>query len=313
MQHNSHFLTTYYRLFTLAPLQHNFIFCLYKLCGFCLAVLLMAVYGCKTSGELPAYLSINSMQVLAQSNQGSASHNIKNVWVFINSQPLGVYELPASVPVLEEGAVQVLLRAGIANNGISETRSIYPFYAADTFSVQLAPMQAINRNSLLRYNSGTAFAFITDFEVGNNFDDTNPNQNLLDITGNPALVFEGSRSATLTISQANPAFEIGTIDYYTLPGNKVPVYLELNYQCDQPFQVAVKGVNAGGNGVILPVLYVNTKNTWNKIYIDLTETVSALGAEGLNQFQILFKSQLENNGATQASFYWDNIKLLYQN
>lgn len=261
---------------------------------------------------MPAYLSINSMQLLAQSNQGSASHNIKNVWVFINSQPLGAYELPASVPVLEEGTVQVILRAGIANNGISETRSIYPFYAADTFSVQLAPMQTINRNSLLRYTGNTAFAFITDFEVGNNFDDTNPNENLLDITTNPSSVFEGSRSAILTISQANPAFEIGTIDQYTLPGNKVPVYLELNYKCDQPFQVAVKGVNAGGNGAILPVLYVNTKNTWNKIYIDLTETVSALDAEGLNRFQILFKNQLED-GKAQATFYWDNIKLLYQN
>lgn len=283
--------------------------CYYLLYGSVLLIVLLS--ACSKSDAIPAYLNITNMQVLTQSNQGSASQNIKNVWVFVNSQPLGVYELPASVPILEEGNSQISLRAGIANNGISDTRSIYPFYTADTFTVQLTPLQTITRSSLLRYTANTAFAFISDFEVGNNFDDTNPDVSLLTITGSPNLVFEGSRSAALTLSGLNTAFEIGTIDNYTLPGNKTPVYLEINYKCTLPFLVAVKGVNANGNGAVLPQLYVNKKDTWNKIYIDLTETVSTLNNEGFTRIQILFKGELSNE-VNQASFYWDNIKLLYQ-
>ncbi|QQS30624.1 MAG: hypothetical protein IPM47_06750 [Sphingobacteriales bacterium] len=260
---------------------------------------------------MPAYIQINGMQVLALSEQGSASANIRNVWVFANSQSLGVYELPASVPVLEEGLTQIVLRAGVMNNGISSTRTIYPFYAPDTFSVQLTPLQTVNRSSLIRYTGNTAFALNADFEVGNSFTDLNPETNLLTLTNHPNNVFEGSRSAMLTLNAVNSGFEIGTLDKFQLPGNKVAVYLEMNYKCDQPFLVALKGTNETGDGAVLPQLYVNKKETWNKIYIDLTETVSAFNLQGLNQIQLIFKSELEED-LEQAVFFWDNVKILYQ-
>ncbi|HRI28523.1 MAG TPA: hypothetical protein PK239_03905 [Chitinophagales bacterium] len=268
--------------------------------------------SCTDTSTIPAYLNIPTMQLLTQSGQGSASHNIKNVWVFVNSQSLGVYELPASVPVLEEGNARITLRAGIMNNGISATRSIYPFYAADTFNIQLAPEETVSRNSLVRYSASTAFALIADFEVGNGFADTNPNLTQLTLTTNPNLVFEGNRSATLTINEVNPFFEIGTIESYTLPGNKIAVYLEMNYKCDESFLVAVKGTDISGNIAILPQLFVNRKTEWNKIYIDLTETVSNLNLQGFKNIQILFKGELPGS-VTQASYFWDNIKILYLN
>lgn len=273
--------------------------------------MLLLVSGCTKSETMPAYLNVTGMQLLTQSEQGTASVNIKNVWVFANSQSLGVYELPASVPILEEGATQIVLRAGIMNNGISNTRSIYPFYAPDTFTVQLSPLQNVNRSSLLRYTSNTAFALNADFEVGNSFNDTNPEISLLTVTSHPNNVFEGARSAMLTLSGANTEFEIGTLDKFILPGNKMAVYLEMNYKCDQPFLVSLIGTNSSGNGAALPQLYVNKKETWNKIYIDLTETVSAFNLQGLNQIQLIFKAEL-NEDLDQATFFWDNVKILYQ-
>ena len=53
---------------------------------------------------VPAYISVPSITLTTDyATQGSASSKITDAWVFVNDDLVGVYELPATFPVLKEG------------------------------------------------------------------------------------------------------------------------------------------------------------------------------------------------------------------
>ncbi len=266
--------------------------------------------ACNDSEPLPALLQIDTMQVQINSSlEGSGSHNIKSVVVFVNEQSLGLFDLPVTVPVLATGEAEVTLQAYI--DAFANNRKAYPFYSLDQFTVNLTPLETSVVNGTIAYRDNAFFAFNTDFEVSSNFEDTDQNNTLLQLTSNQNLVYEGVRSAKVELNEANTLFSIQTIDYYTLPGNNTPVYLELNYRCSAPFQIAIEAIKDNSTQIIWPEIYINTKENWNKVYIELTETVSNLALENFTSYKIIFRGELADED-TEATFYWDNIKLIYQ-
>ena len=54
--------------------------------------------------------------------------NITDAWVTMDGINLGVFELPAQIPILDEGEHNFRISPGIKENGMSATRMIYPFY-----------------------------------------------------------------------------------------------------------------------------------------------------------------------------------------
>ncbi|HEY0262319.1 MAG TPA: hypothetical protein VGB95_04790, partial [Chitinophagales bacterium] len=93
--------------------------------------------GCSMPNNgIPVYIQIDSMSVQTnQSTQGSASSKITDAWLYVNGEQIGVFELPAKIPVLKSGDLRVSISAGIKDNGIANTRAAYPFYADDTFTI----------------------------------------------------------------------------------------------------------------------------------------------------------------------------------
>ena len=80
---------------------------------------------------IPNYLIIEEINV-----DDNTTANITDAWVYVDDNLIGVYELPANFPTLEEGIHKVRIRAGIKDNGISGIRIPYPFYSSyviDTF------------------------------------------------------------------------------------------------------------------------------------------------------------------------------------
>jgi hypothetical protein len=57
-----------------------------------------------------------------------------------------------------------------------------------------------------------------------------------------------------------------------------------------------------------PVLVINKSEAWNKIYINLTPTISM--NYDASQFRVFFSARKEAGGA-EADIYIDNIKLLH--
>ncbi|MDQ3048944.1 MAG: hypothetical protein M3R27_15445, partial [Bacteroidota bacterium] len=94
--------------------------------------------------QIPAYIRVEKF-ILTTDNfsQGSNSHKITDVWVYVDEILVGCFELPVTIPVLYEGSHQVKLRAGIKVNGISASRAPYPFYTIHEQTVDFQPTKKI--------------------------------------------------------------------------------------------------------------------------------------------------------------------------
>ncbi|MGB1205594.1 MAG: hypothetical protein ACPG5B_08120 [Chitinophagales bacterium] len=275
-----------------------------------LFALIFAATSCTQTDIVPSYLQIDTITLDTYTQEGSSSHLIESVWTFVNGEPLGVYELPATIAVLAEGASEIVIRPGIKNNGISNTRVMYPFYQTQSASIELSASNTTTLNFETSYIEPTVFSFINDFEVSNNFESTDLLYAPLQVINEPDLVFEGTRSGAVYLNEVDTFFQIKTNVGYLLPDQNYPVYLEMNYRCNQTFQVLLRASNLQGASIIWSQLYVGKKENWNKIYIELTETATDLNQQDFDVFEVLFQATLADTLET-AYFYWDNVKLLH--
>lgn len=280
-----------------------------------ITLLVLAILGssCELinpSEDIPAFLYIEPFSLtIDPSSHGSASADIKEVWVTVNGDFLGVYPLPASVPVLAAGTANVRLEAGIHDNGIRATPNIYPFYEAFVRDVELAPNETDTLRPVTTYRSNARFAFIENFETGSRvFTEQIEGQNGLTSTND--IIFEGNQSGLITLTQADNLIRLGSDQIYAgLTDNSPRVYLEMDYRSEVPVVWGVLGFTSSGPGE--PVLQPGFResNDWNKIYFDL----SLLVLEGnFIGHRILLQANIPNDsGLDEAKVYLDNIKLLH--
>lgn len=259
--------------------------------------------------QIPSYIRIDSIGLSAQdySEYGSSSHKISDAWVYIDNQPIGAFELAAKFPVLWEGTHTVTVKPGIKVNGISATRSIYPFYKPYVVSLNLVKDSIITLNPMVTYFPSTV-KWNEDFEkVGITLEETLFSDTTIvqTLTGDPEA-FEGY-SGVVHLDAARDYFECKTIESYTLPSGDNPVFLELNYKTNEQIYV---GVIANSSSQSLPVgiLYINKSDVWNKIYINLNNAVNS--SPDATDYQIFFSVRKSADNPS-AEILFDNIKLLH--
>ena len=102
-------------------------------------------------------------------------------------------------------------------------------------------------------------------------------------------------------------FELSTDELSDLPQAGAPVYLELDYKSNTQFLVGVY-VNFPQSVLQKDLLYINPKEDWNKIYINLTSAISE--AVGANSFKVFISMQRDFALDTNSIFF-DNIKVVY--
>lgn len=264
---------------------------------------------------VPSYLRIDT--VILQSDyytQGSNTHNITDSWVYVNDQLYGVFELPALFPVLQLGSQKLEIRPGIMLNGISGTRVPYPFYMPYTlkeFNFIEDSVRLVKPTS--KYYNTAIFAWIEDFENAGLSLTASASSDTSIYKTEPrnspeALINQYSAySGKITLDQEHKDFELTSFNSFVLPRNGAPVFLELDYKCDLPFLV---GMYASENGTVvsIPLIVVNSSETWNKIYINLGPNVTD-HTEASN-YRIFFQSNIDDE--EKAVFFLDNIKLIYR-
>ncbi|MDA1008978.1 MAG: hypothetical protein O3C42_00325, partial [Bacteroidetes bacterium] len=112
----------------------------------------------------------------------------------------------------------------------------------------------------------------------------------------------------ITLSDSIFLTEVTTKEFTNLPQQGAPVYLELDYKCNTRFLIGVY-VNFPQSLVLQKeLLWITPKEDWNKIYVNLTATVSE--AVGADSFKIFIGMQrdftLEKNTVS-----FDNLKIVY--
>ena len=253
--------------------------------------------------EIPSYLSVSNINLVTNSNQGTNTHKITDVWLYVNDQFKGAYELPSTIPLLHKDTNNIKIFAGIKDNGISSTRVRYHFYKSFEKNVFLVEDSIVNIQPSFRYTDNA----IVEFE---NFEGVGTN---IDTTLNSEVDFEiktenENNFAYAHISGDYLKFEAATDDFENLPQQGSPVYLEVDYQSNHTALIGAY-INNPTSVINRDLVWISPKEEdWNKIYINMTKTVSeALGNNSIKFYINVFRTDTTK----EAWIKFDNLKIIY--
>jgi hypothetical protein len=277
-----------------------------------LLLLFLGVYfllsGCIKNNPNPSWLKINGFTV--ESNPALTEGNLDmngftNGWVYINDKFIGIFELPCKIPVLITGNVSVRVYPTVINNGISNTKKIYPFTDAFETNVTLNMDDTVSVNPVTKYTTGTNF-WIEDFEGGN------------------VKLTQGNNSQTSLLVETEDGNRYGKVfvntsanywSAYTKENEPFSfsvgseVYLE--FECNNQDRLKTTFIYGKLDGSITEQnnITVTTANSgWKKMYIDLTELIVKSGGYA---FWFGFTYELPE-GSTESTVLIDNIKVVYK-
>ena len=248
--------------------------------------------------DIPTYLKIDNIAL----DEGNTTSNITDAWVYVNDQLQGVYELPAKFPVLEEEIQTVRIKAGIKINGIASSRIAYPFYTSYFEDITFTPNETKTITPIVSYLDSIDLFL-------ENFEGTGINLEISAISDTTLLKFvDGDNHYGAGIlSDSLFIFEISTDELKDLPQAGSPVFLELDYKSNTQFLVGVY-VNYPQSVIQKDLLWINPKEEWNKIYINLTTTIS----EGINASSFkVFIGMKRDFELEKNELYFDNLKVVY--
>lgn len=251
----------------------------------------------------PAFIAIDTalLSTIAHS-EGPNNHNISDVWVSVNGDFIGVFELPAKFPVLQEGSANIFIAAGIKNNGIAASRVRYPFYTRFQIDTILIPAQTITLTPTFQYYP-EAIQWFEDFEdPGISLDTTY----FSDVAINDSTT-NGSTVASIIMKGDKDDFQAVSISQFTFPEPSAALYLEMDYKCNQQFIFGLI-IRSPGNTDMAPVMMINPIDKWNKIYIDLTY-ISTTNYTADNYSVYFAATKLDT--LNRAEILIDNIKLVH--
>ncbi|MEZ4962783.1 MAG: hypothetical protein R2830_23360 [Saprospiraceae bacterium] len=291
---------------------------------FVLMFLLPALFSAcdKEKEPIPGYLKIPSFQVEATdpSLTGSIGHKITHARISLidpvdsTTQLIGMFELPATIPVLAEGTQILSIDPVIKANGNSFYLQPYPFYERYYGTVQFTPTEDAVVVPVTQYVADAKFDFIEDFEgsqhlFGYNLDGND--STFVSISKDD--VREGAFSGKISLDTTNYYMSAATDSYYILDyATAGRVFLEVDYKNEVPIEFGLVAVDNTGTLVPNFEFVVLPKSEWNKIYFDLTDLVRT--AASVDKFFIAFQTYIpiQNGQLTldKANVYLDNIKLI---
>ena len=304
-----------------------------------LAVFSVVFASCRKfegSQTIPAYIHIESIVVDSLTDYftyGATTSKITDAWVYVDDDPVGCFELPATFPVLKHGPHKVTVYGGIMSNGIAAARATYPFYKPQIYeSLNLVEDSIVNLQPVLNYypiGGGVEKGWMEDFETANTLlPVAGSDTSIIRINGSEAWHSPNSfYSGKIVLPPDSLDFTVATADEYSFhTGYLQYCMVEMDYNCNDAFFV---GVMYYKNYQLVkhPLLRIQPTDTvndmpqrWNKIYVNIgpimNENVTA------SYFKIYFTSDLSVapvygepdyvQANKQRYYYFDNLKLFYR-
>ncbi len=277
------------------------------------------LFSCEGKKEtLPAYITVPSIDFKYDNlaTVGNGGTAITDVWIYDNANLLGVFELPATVAVATSGTHDISVGAGIKLNGISATREAYPFYQRWMSNIDLVPLDTATITPIVSYYPDAGISFKEEFENAVIKVDTISISDVALVrtpTEPNDPIYVEKFVGLATINDANKGFKALTKDLFMVPtSSTLPIYLELDYKCNQEFTIAALIQNPGQGTSENPLITLRStvkdgEMQWKHIYIDLTDNFS--GQVNATGFGVSFTAYY-NSGNTEGYIYLDNTKVV---
>lgn len=283
--------------------------------GLLLILFATTLLSCKED-ITPAWLEIPTIELATdEATEGVNTHGITDAWVYMDGKALGVFELPAKIPVLAEGEHTFLIYAGIKNNGISATRIKYPFYDRFETTLNLVKGEKITVNPVVNYKTNLTFELMEDFEdTGIDFTPaliSDTPMVFIDKVDYPSIVKYGQRCGGIFMTETDSIFKAVTATFLDLPKSE-DVFLELDFLNNNSIRMGVIAQNNTDYNEHTPLVQMNPQSesswVWKKIYIDLKEDISY--EIYATSYELYFLSVIDPDN-TLGKVYLDNIKVIH--
>ena len=261
---------------------------------------------------VPSFIHIDNVTINANTGQGTDSADIADAWIYIDDQLIGAFQLPATIPILHKGTQHMEVRFGVLLNGISATRTINPFYAYQSQTIDLVPDSIIPLTISSSYNPLTKFVWNSlgqeGFEEGGiSIDSVAGSSTKIGKTSTEN--YEGSFSGHIHLDVDHKTYIGQSSNKFELPKQGQAVVMEIHCKnTSNHFAIGMFVEAMDGTITIVNHLVVNPKADWKKLYVNFTELVS--NYPNARNFRVFFTAELESINTT-TDIYLDNIKLIH--
>ncbi len=274
-------------------------------------------FGCDRPEPIPAFLRIEPFTIESTAG-GNGMHEVNKGWIYVNNELLGGFELPAEIPVLLEGKVNVQVFPGVTANGQNDSPTLYAPLERQKDSVTLVAGQTATINPATRYDPLLKFAFAPDRTTFDGitsiiFENRDmDNNNTYEVTTQGGLTGKG---ILMVVDTGHTLLEIAS-EAVALPntGDR-QVWLEMHHSNDVPFSIQIVTVDDTGFEEAIPLFLTNaTQNGgWNKLYFNLTDYLSIKQEP---KYRIYYRVRLPTDASGQPTVLrgftkLDNIRLIH--
>jgi hypothetical protein len=233
---------------------------------------------------IPTYIHIDSFAfanknaTLVQSL--TKTHQITLVWVYYNNSPVGVFDLPCTIPIMASGSGQLEVFPGIAVDGLNSLTGVYPFYMPDTsLSFTAKPGKVITYEPITDFYPNVKVTRISNFHSQTGFANESGNIPMIRVDSS-TLNFEEAVGSIYLTNPGVDSSEDSTLFRFNIP--KGSAFIEFNYKCSIGFAV---GLRSNLSNVVYFKTYLGgafPTDHWQKFYLSAADFVAQHEGDNYN-------------------------------
>jgi hypothetical protein len=278
-----------------------------------IVIFLGLIFSCEILNPdepIPSYIHVDTAIVKKIPGEVTGFHNFQDVWVYVDGNLVGTYQIPFTIPVLPSGKQNITLEAGIKENGQSMFRTKYPFVTSFHKDTLLPPADTLHLSPAYEYIDVNVPLY-EDFEdLGTKFETTEASDTNFMIMNDSNNI--SGNYGYVAVDNNRPNFDCRTSELYALPKNK-KTFVEFDYKGNE-YITAGLFAKEYSDGIFTDVRYsiiiLYPSNEWNRVYLNLTEDI----AQTTNsiEYRLFFsvsKEVTEDNEL--GTVFLDNIKLIH--
>jgi hypothetical protein len=236
------------------------------------------------------------------------SQNLSDVWMLTNNEDLGVYELPARIPVkATSDSITIFMTPGFKYLDINDVRIKYAPFKPFSRTIKLEPGQTYKIIPKLKYFE-LYKVDIENFEgSGVKLDKLASSDTALTIGNDISQMFNNTKYGQIVLTNITTQAGVKTSNKYNLPAANTAdkAYLEFNYKSDVIITVGL----FDGNQKYTPYVEEAVSKEWKKAYVDIGEASKSAGNTSGSYIYFAVKN-IDN--LPIANILFDDIKVIYK-
>jgi hypothetical protein len=263
---------------------------------------------------VPTYIHIDSFKFVVNPLQPSLtlSHSIPCASVFYNDNPVGIFDLPVTFPIIASGTGTLEVYPVIAVDGQNNILGIYPYYEPDTsFSFIAQPGKILTHECTTTYFTADVVNKLSYFNLGlTEFYLDAGNIPMTMVTpatpgGDDSLLYPGCTGAgNIYLTNVGVDSSIDSTISFPIPAGVS--FIEFDYKNDLPFYV---GLQSNSSGISLAPYYlagIYPSATWQKFYLKCSDYTAEYTGTSYN----LYIKVTLPVGTAPGRVLLDNIQLI---